>query len=486
MEHSSRMPEPGVSDYDQPTRLKLTQSVRLVSGCPHAALLGPGVRRVPGGAAAGGDRGVFTDTAGFAAMDAAVPGLSGVILRKLNLSGFDDYRQAEMALQGKKSLTEFGIHTYRDMFRKIEDTYTFCAHCKKLPDGLPAGRTLARCKRCQNVYYCGTECQRANWPLHKKFCKKLKHAAIDRLVEWLIFTGNLPFTSGAWPREADEVRGWDDWLSMQPGGGEDALRAVLVCRYMGLLWANAGKPRPDDAELLASTRRVLSDALSRPLTVGFALRRFGLDPRHGPVTVHVAGASHTETLDARLTDYDELGCMFPQHRGVEVVMIGPEVVEGTMTRTPLQAGAEPGAVHMSGWKGLYHDYWETLVETGRAARPSIVVSFHPGFHANKGLVEGWFPTLLLLRDYNIPSFFTMYSEAELKPSLQILRELEVRILSHGSNPFGALRLEQVQSNPNKPLVRSNANYVAFLGAVDDPEGGPGPGRDSSDAVVPLD
>nr|XP_032816829.1 putative protein MSS51 homolog, mitochondrial isoform X2 [Petromyzon marinus] len=451
MEHSSLMPEPG---------------------------------RVPGGAAADGDRGgVFTDTAGFAAMDAAVPGLSGVILRKLNLSGFDDYR---MALQGKKSLTEFGIHTYRDMFRKIEDTYTFCAHCKKLPDGLPAGRTLARCKRCQNVYYCGTECQRANWPLHKKFCKKLKHAAIDRLVEWLIFTGNLPFTSGAWPREADEVRGWDDWLSMQPGSGEDALRAVLACRYMGLLWANAGKPRPDDAELLASTRRVLSDALSRPLTVGFALRRFGLDPRHGPVTVHVAGASHTETLDTRLTDYDELGCMFPQHRGVEVVMIGPEVVEGTMTRTPLQAGAEPGTVYMSGWKGLYHDYWETLVETGRAARPSLVVSFHPGFHANKGLVEGWFPTLLLLRDYNIPSFFTMYSEAELKPSLQILRELEVRVLSHGSNPFGALRLEQVQSNPNKPLVRSNATYVAFLGAVDDPEEGPGPDCDLSDAIVPLD
>ena len=31
-----------------------------------------------------------------------------------------------------------------------------------------------------------------------------------------------------------------------------------------------------------------------------------------------------------------------------------------------------------------------------------------GFHANQGLVEGWLPTLLLLRDYNIPSLFTMY------------------------------------------------------------------------------
>lgn len=34
--------------------------------------------------------------------------------------------------------------------------------------------------------------------------------------------------------------------------------------------------------------------------------------------------------------------------------------------------------------------------------------FNTGFHANQGLIEGWLPTLLLLRDYNIPCLFTMY------------------------------------------------------------------------------
>lgn len=34
--------------------------------------------------------------------------------------------------------------------------------------------------------------------------------------------------------------------------------------------------------------------------------------------------------------------------------------------------------------------------------------FAAGFHANQGLLEGWLPTLLLLRDYNISSLFTLY------------------------------------------------------------------------------
>ncbi|XP_069761583.1 putative protein MSS51 homolog, mitochondrial isoform X2 [Narcine bancroftii] len=409
---------------------------------------------------------VYTDTLGFVAMDSNVPGLSKVILQKLNMQNYNDYRAA---LEGRKSATEFGIRTYQEMFQRLEDTYKFCAECKKLPEALLDQRGLRRCKRCQNVYYCGKECQRASWPLHKKFCKKLKWAATDRLLEWLVFTGDIPFPSKDWTRAVTEVKGWDDWFSMQEDLGAK-LNSVLSCKYMDILWADAGKPRPEDEELLESIRRVTTDFQSRPVTIGFALHSFGIDPLERPLTIHVIGASHTETLNARLEDYDELARMFPGNDGIEVVMIGPEVVEGPTVRPPLQTYAGRRRVYLSGWKGLYHVYWETMVETERAARPHLVIGFHPGFHVSQGLTEGWLPTLLLLRDYQIPAAFTMYSDQELKYSLQILEELETRVTSYGTNPFASLKFEQVQSNPNKQLVSSNSAYLMFHGLVESTEG----------------
>ncbi|XP_063027344.1 putative protein MSS51 homolog, mitochondrial [Melospiza melodia melodia] len=400
------------------------------------------------------------DSLGFQAMDRNVPGLSHVILQKLNMKSYEDYKSA---MDGRKSGSDFGIRTYFDMFQKMEDTFKFCVECKKLPDALPDPKSLRRCKRCQNVYYCGVACQRANWPLHKKFCKKLKLVALDRLVEWLIFTGDIPFPTDTWTKPARDVKGWEDWFSMQEQL-EEKLGAIVAGRYMTLLWANAGKPRPEDAELRESIRRLVTDFHSRPLTIGLGLRLFGIDPLTRPLTVHVVGASHVETLNTRLTDYDELTRMFPGHQGVEMVMVGVDVVDGPIMRPPLTTLAPRGKVYLSSYKGLYHDFWESYVETKLAAPPDLVVGFHPGFHACPDLLAGWLPTLLLLRDYRLPVLFTVYSEQELKASLQILVELEMHIVGYASNPFASLRPEQVYSSPNKPPVYCSSHYIALLGA----------------------
>ncbi|XP_016366289.1 putative protein MSS51 homolog, mitochondrial, partial [Sinocyclocheilus rhinocerous] len=155
-----------------------------------------------------------------------------------------------------------------------------------------------------------------------------------------------------------------------------------------------------------SVWRVCSEFLSRPLTIGMGVRMFNLDPYSRPLTIHVLGAAHNETLGARTTDMDELGRMFPGHQGLEVVMVGPEVVQGPIMRPPLRAFGPRGKVYISAYKGLYHQFWEEAVEKGEAAKPDLVLGFHPGFEGQE-VNQDWLATLLLLRDYNIPTLFTM-------------------------------------------------------------------------------
>ncbi|XP_077359181.1 putative protein MSS51 homolog, mitochondrial [Festucalex cinctus] len=407
-----------------------------------------------------GNDSVFSDQSGFYSLDANVPGLSKVILNKLNLN---DYGQYRAALEGKTKGIAF--RNYKEMFQKMEETFKFCTGCNKLPEHVGEGNTLKRCVKCLNVYYCSKDCQVKNWPQHKKFCKMLRLVAIDRLVEWLTFTGDLPLPSEKWSKPAAEVKTWQDWLALQEDHLTSRLDAILTCGNMEALWRNAGRPRPDDGDLRQSVWRVQSEFLSRVLTVGSAVRRYQLDPHAKPLTIHIAGASHNETMGARLTDFDELNNMFPGHSGIEVVMVGPEVVAGPIMRPPLTAFGPRNRVYISAYKGLYHQFWEDVIEKEEAAKPDLVVGFHPGFHANQGLVEGWLPTLLLLRDYNIPSYFTVYSDMELKYSLQILLELEMDIKDSGANPFTSQKPEQVQACPNKPAVYCNSHYVAFQGLM---------------------
>ncbi|KAK5850738.1 hypothetical protein PBY51_001590 [Eleginops maclovinus] len=402
---------------------------------------------------------VFSVLSGFYSLDSNVPGLSKVILNKLNMKDYGEYRAT---VEGKARGISF--RNYKEMFKKMEETFEFCTSCNTLPANLTEGQTLKRCAKCLNVYYCTKECQRKDWPQHKKVCKKLRLVAIDRLVEWLMFTGDLPIPTEKWSKSAAEVKNWDDWLPMQ-GDFTPRLDAILSGANMDKLWKNVSRPRPDDSDLHQSLWRIQSEFLSRVLSVGMAVQQFGLDPYAKPLTIHIAGASHNETMGARLTDYDELNNMFPGHEGIQIVMVGPEVVDGPIVRPPLRAFGPKQSVFISAYKGLYHQFWEEMIDKKEAAEPDLVVGFHPGFHASPGLIEGWLPTLLLLRDFDVPTCFTLYSDKELERSLQILLELEMHIKDSGPNPFTSQKPEQVQSTPNKTPVHCNSHYIRFQGLL---------------------
>jgi len=50
-----------------------------------------------------------------------------------------------------------------DALSKLVKKVKPCAKCSKLT-------ICARCA-CRTVWYCGAECQKADWPVHKKLCK---------------------------------------------------------------------------------------------------------------------------------------------------------------------------------------------------------------------------------------------------------------------------------------------------------------------------
>ncbi|XP_008580396.1 PREDICTED: putative protein MSS51 homolog, mitochondrial [Galeopterus variegatus] len=401
------------------------------------------------------------DTLGFFSLEKNVPGLSQVILQKLNMKSYEEYK---LVIDGGTPVSGFGFQCPQEMFQRMEDTFRFCAHCRALPSGLSGSKVLRHCKRCRNVYYCGPECQRSDWPAHRTVCQELRLVAVDRLMEWLLVTGDFVLPSGPWPWPPEVVQDWDTWFSMRGLQLDATLDAVIGSHAMTTLWTSVGRPRPDPDVLQGSLKRLLTDALSRPLTLGLGVRALGIEVgKIGGSTVHVIGASHVETFLTRPGDYNELGYMFPGHLGFRVIMVGVDVATG-FSQSTSTSSLEPGTIQLIGHRGLYHDFWEEQVETGQIAHPDLVVAFHPGFHSCPDLMEAWLPTLLLLRDYEIPTLITVYSHQELAASLQILVDLDTHITAYGANPFTSLKPEQVYSNPNKQPVYCCAYYIMFLGS----------------------
>lgn len=160
----------------------------------------------------------------------------------------------------------------------------------------------------------------------------------------------------------------------------ERLEPILNSANMKDLWTSAGRPRPSDDDLKQALWRVCSEFFSRPLTIAWGMRLFGLNPYSKPLTVHLVGAGQSETLAARLSDYDELNNMFPGHQGIVIVMVGPEVVDGPIVRPTLRESGPKQKVYVSAYKGLYHQFWEDVVEKEEAAKPDLVVGFNPGEH----------------------------------------------------------------------------------------------------------
>ena len=70
-------------------------------------------------------------------------------------------------LGGPRASTRVGLFTEAPPPSK-----GMCAGCGATSQ--PNGRGLLRCSKCEEVYYCGKDCQAAHWPAHKLDCRALR------------------------------------------------------------------------------------------------------------------------------------------------------------------------------------------------------------------------------------------------------------------------------------------------------------------------
>ena len=55
----------------------------------------------------------------------------------------------------------------------MSDNEKRCNFCLKTEEVVK--RIIKKCSNCKVIHYCSKECQRNDWPIHKKVCKTLKH-----------------------------------------------------------------------------------------------------------------------------------------------------------------------------------------------------------------------------------------------------------------------------------------------------------------------
>lgn len=87
-----------------------------------------------------------------------------------------------------------------------------CASCGKTEN-----KTLKKCSRCSEVFYCSKECQTKEWPMHKKICHQAKSTiSLEKIWEKIQRTFWQDKLPAACPISRDDL-----WLNLAKMDSED-------------------------------------------------------------------------------------------------------------------------------------------------------------------------------------------------------------------------------------------------------------------------
>merc|ERR1712227_334090 len=136
----------------------------------------------------------------------------------------------------------------------------------------------------------------------------LKTARIDQIVECFPNTllKLLPSEIGKskWTKKAKEVETWEHWWEMHDKIYEH-LQQQADC--ISSWWEYTGKPHPGTEEIINSLKRLVSDVMTHPMTIGKVISSYGPKRKKGyPKSLHLVGTGNIEATMIYAGFYTEL------------------------------------------------------------------------------------------------------------------------------------------------------------------------------------
>lgn len=178
-----------------------------------------------------------------------------------------------------------------------------------------------------------------------------------------------------------------------------------------------------DTELNALSKAMVSDILTRPLTVIYALSMLNL-PIPNPLLIHVVGSNNYEVQTS--AEWDILPKFLPI-KSLKLKFIGPEI------HTAAAIKSKNLAVGSSNL--LYHE-----LANSSPQQPDLIVAFNCGLHEFQDTDEDtWRSSLSTIVARRVPIVLTSYTTGEavmdVARIVAIDERCSVRMLS---NPFASL------------------------------------------------
>jgi hypothetical protein len=215
----------------------------------------------------------------------------------------------------------------------------------------------------------------------------------------------------------------------------DALKEALPCFYKS--WDEYFPARFAERYLCLPPPyfHASSHLLSQPLTCLHAMDLLdwkSFNRKISTLRIHVVGAEGYELPPTCV--WEEILHCLPGVQELTVEFIGPEARK--KKESPTQSMGCCPDCESKGRKrnfGVFSYTYHDFLAKYPTKMPDLIVAFNTGMHEVD--TGSWKQSLRTMLGMGVPCYFTSFQETEAADGLEVLRQMNAKILHHGTNPF---------------------------------------------------